>query len=78
MGRSAKHLAILLVSAAPLAAGPALAQSQSGSGFNTFAPIQCAGASELCAWKRIPGSRPWHGFESRPIRGMKRPKITPR
>ena len=58
MGRTTKRLAILLLSAAPFAAAPALAQSQPGSGFNTFAPIQCAAASDLCAWKRIPGAGP--------------------
>jgi hypothetical protein len=78
MRRTAKHLAILLVSAVPLVAGPAAAQSQPGGGFNTFAPIQCAGASDLCAWKRKPGAGGWQGFESRPIRPMKRPKVPPR
>ena len=77
MHRIAKHLAILLVSAASIGAEPAMAQSQPGSGF-TFAPIRCAGASALCAWKRIPGSGGWQGFEALPYPRVKRRRaITP-
>lgn len=72
-----KHLAVLAFAVAPLAAGPALAQSEPRTGLNSFAPIQCAGASALCGWKRIPGAGGWQGFESRP-RVRRRPHITPR
>jgi hypothetical protein len=78
MGRTAQHLAILLLSAAPVATRPALAQSQPGRGLDTFTPIQCAGASDLCAWKRIPDAGAWQGFEARPTRRIRRPGLTPR
>jgi len=29
-----------------------------------FGRIRCAAASDLCAWKRIPGDRGFEGFES--------------
>jgi hypothetical protein len=76
MGRIAKCLAVLLLSAAPAAAEPAPAQS--GSGVGPLGRIRCAAASDLCAWKRIPGLG-WQGFESRPVpRVHRRPGITPR
>jgi hypothetical protein len=61
MRRIAKHLAALLL-AAPLGAElaraePALAEQRSKSRSAIFG-IQCAAASDLCAWKRIPGAGP--------------------
>jgi hypothetical protein len=51
----AKHLALVLLSAAAAAAEPVFAQSQRGS---ATVPIHCAAAPDLCAWKPIPGAAP--------------------
>jgi hypothetical protein len=58
---------VILAFATLLASTSAFAQtagsSQQSFGFGT---IQCAGASELCGWKRIPGGTHWrHGRSHR-------------
>jgi hypothetical protein len=54
----AKHLALVLLSAAPAGAEPAFAQSQRGNGVGSIVPIHCPAGSDLCAWKPIPGAAP--------------------
>lgn len=72
-GMTMRAIAILfgLTLAALASADVARAQIAVG-GSSFFIPsfrIQCAGASELCAWKRIPGSSRFEGFE--PIRRVR-------
>jgi hypothetical protein len=54
------HIGLMLV--ASIAAGPGFAQSQSDRrpAFRNLRLIQCAAASDLCVWKRIP--RPADGL----------------
>jgi len=54
----AKHLAVLLLATAPIAAEPAFAQSPPGLAVVPTVPIQCAAVPDLCALKRIPGAAP--------------------
>jgi hypothetical protein len=78
-GMTMRAIAILfgLMLAALASADVAHAQIAVG-GSSLFIPsfrIQCAGASELCAWKRIPGSRRFEGFEPmRPMRDSRPPQ----
>ena len=72
----AKRSVIGLLLAAPLGAEPALAQSFEDR-FTPFSRIRCAGASELCAWKRIPDAGGFEGFEARPARPRSLRRSTP-
>jgi hypothetical protein len=56
MRRIATCLAVLLLSA-PLGAEPTRAEQRSGNRLAIFG-TQCAAASDVCAWKRIPGAGP--------------------
>jgi hypothetical protein len=53
------HISLML--AALAATDPALAQAKSDRWplYPGFGRIRCAAASDLCAWKRIPGASIW-------------------
>ena len=76
----AKHAVIGLLLAAPLGTAPALAEQRSANRTSPFFGfgIQCAGASDLCAWKRIPGAGGFEGFEARPARPRSNLRRSPR